>query len=301
MTGIQQEKEELLIVLEFYEADFEAICIFGGAIEGEGGADRFLCLFVNSILRISDDRKSNALICHCVSEFHTIGIEICHFTENSSVMKDGNLKSWANGWQITRILYESLRMRHDLTNSDVRMCISNSHFLLRIFHFVCSICDGCVRTWNGIGVGRRWPRDFEKKDEREERSLLCLFSGHANGDFVDDVDRFRDVLRLGGGSRFGSKSGELGRNLTRLIEIDESYERIKEGDFEGYRSLSAVVFSGQIRLKSISGFSGCSSLPRIEIPSSVEMIGDNGFFGCRSLIEIVFSSDSQLKSISGFG
>jgi hypothetical protein len=30
LTGIQQEKEELLIVLEFYESDFEPVCIFGG-------------------------------------------------------------------------------------------------------------------------------------------------------------------------------------------------------------------------------------------------------------------------------
>jgi hypothetical protein len=306
MTGIQQAKEEHLIVLEFSESDFEAVCPFGGAMEEEDGAERFLCLFVNSILRIFDDRKSNTLICHGVGEFHSIVLDICHFTVNSSVMKDGNLKFWTNGSQITRILQESLRMRHDLINSDVGMSISNSHFLLRIFQFVSSIYDGYVRTRIGIGIGigiglgRRWPRDFEKKEEMEERSLLCLFSGHANRDFVYNVARFREVLRLGGGSRFGSRSGDLGRDLTRLIEIDESHERIAKGDFEGYSSLSAVVFRGQIRLKSISGFSGCSSLPRIDIPSSVEVIGNDGFSRCRSLTEIVFCSDSHLTSISGF-
>jgi hypothetical protein len=77
MTGIQKENEGLLIVIQFYDTNFETICLFGG--EKPNGSNLWFSRVVTSILGIHDDRPLNALISPRVGALYPIGICIFNF------------------------------------------------------------------------------------------------------------------------------------------------------------------------------------------------------------------------------
>jgi hypothetical protein len=121
--------------------------------------------------------------------------------------------------------------------------------------------------------------------------------------FVDDENQlncYRQVLRMSGGSSLEGGSTFLQKKSNTSIEIDPTVRIIDIKEFSGYESLTEVIFSSESDLQEIRGFQQCTSLHRIEIPSSVKAIKFHGFFGCTSLTDIIFSSESHLREIDGF-
>jgi hypothetical protein len=284
MTGIEMENEKLLILIQIEGTGLDQVRV----VNSFKGAFQRFCWFVNSILGIHDSIRWNRMISDWVGIWRDI--RIYHFPFELFLTAGGKRSCGVNGSLVTQIGFEDLGQRNDQTNCRV---ISNQYFQLRLFDFLCPESEAA--DWRvGMGVGRSRKRYFPKKEE-ENSFFDCNGSG-----FIQDVYQFRRVLGQCGGSRRVSGSGSLLRDSTHVIEIDDSYERIRPREFENQKSLRKIVFSKQSRVKVISGFGGCSSLLRIEIPSSVERIGDDGFKGCTSLNEIIFSPDSHLKHISGF-
>jgi hypothetical protein len=136
-------------------------------------------------------------------------------------------------------------------------------------------------------------RYFLEKPLKEEN--LQFFFDYENDLIVTEVNPFRELLKLRGGSQTSS-----GMKSNTSCEIAGSVEILDCSAFFKWKSLTKVSFTSPSHLREISGFQYCTSLCRIEIPSSAEKIGDWGFYCCTSLNEIIFSSDSHLREISGF-
>jgi GTPase SAR1 family protein len=97
MTGIQMEKERLVIVFQFYEANFDNICLVGG--EKTNRANLQFAWIANSILGIHNGRQFNALISRSVGALYPA--DICIFNFNSFL---------TIGSRITPILFLGLGM-----------------------------------------------------------------------------------------------------------------------------------------------------------------------------------------------
>jgi hypothetical protein len=134
----------------------------------------------------------------------------------------------------------------------------------------------------------------------ENQIFLYNESANENESIVSEKDEFRELLKLGGGSRIEGFSNLSGTKSTNVILIHDFLGIIKEKDYKDDKSLKEVIFSTSNHLKAIHGFCGCTSLCRIEIPSSVEKIAVFAFHGCTSLREVAFSSDSHWKKFAGF-
>jgi hypothetical protein len=137
-------------------------------------------------------------------------------------------------------------------------------------------------------------RYFLERPLKEEN--LQFFYDSENDLIVTEVNSFRELLKLSGGSQTSS-----GMKSNTSCEIADSVESLDCNAFFKWKSLTKVIFTSPSHLREVSGFGDCTSLCRIEIPSSVEKIGDCGFYCCTSLNQIIFSSNSHLREISSFG
>jgi hypothetical protein len=109
------------------------------------------------------------------------------------------------------------------------------------------------------------------------------------GIFSSLLSDVREIVILGGGSRFRSSSGP-GDEIVEsdCLEIRSETEAIGYGDFRSRISVGEVTFASNSRCRMIDGFAGFCSLRRIMIPRSVEIIRCQGFSGCTSLREVIF-------------
>jgi hypothetical protein len=185
---------------------------------------------------------------------------------------------------------ESVRLRLS-TNQPNYDIICQSYFLLVMSPFASS-------EFGGLESGEHSTnRILVLKKEEEQKDFLF---GCENHHYLSEVEGFRRVLGMSGGSNFGSEAMGLRCDSSGLVEIDPKFEIIDERYFLNWKSLKEIVFLLPSRVKEICGFKGCTSLRRLEIPSSVEVISYCGFNGCTSLNELIFSSDSHVREIGGF-
>jgi hypothetical protein len=156
------------------------------------------------------------------------------------------------------------------------------------------------------------PRDsILKRDHQGQRGVMgdCGSMGEC---LVNSGSSYRLVLKRGGGSRGGSRTGlAISRDRRGMSDSTASWsddrviiastvECITRDAFFGSTSLREILFASDCHLKQIDGFRECTSLCRIEIPSSVKIITQYGFYECPSLSEIHFTSNCHLRQFGGF-
>jgi hypothetical protein len=82
------------------------------------------------------------------------------------------------------------------------------------------------------------------------------------------------------------------------VFIPNNIEKIKENCFSRCKSLSAVIFESESKMKEINKNAfRRSMLKSILIPSNVENLGDCCFYKCKSLRDIVFEKESKLRKV----
>jgi hypothetical protein len=113
---IQTEKEEVLILCDFYEANFEEVCVFEVA---------------KLILGVEDHERWRALIYDCVAVFGAV--DICSFIFNSFLTNDVNCGGCENCSVMMRFFFVCLVKRNEEMTSIVNCDWS---FLLLIFEDV---------------------------------------------------------------------------------------------------------------------------------------------------------------------
>jgi hypothetical protein len=118
--------------------------------------------------------------------------------------------------------------------------------------------------------------------------------------FRNDLNRFRHILRMSGGSHSEESSAFCMDVSNSSIEVANDVQEIQKTDHNGLISLRYIYFISESHVKKIDGLGGCTSLCRIELPSSVEIIGGYGFNECISLNDISIALDSHKKKIEGF-
>jgi hypothetical protein len=70
-TLIQVAKEGLLILVGFYESDFEKVCVIGG--ENVIRANRRFCWLMNSNFGIYGDKRLTSVISRCIGGRYAMG------------------------------------------------------------------------------------------------------------------------------------------------------------------------------------------------------------------------------------
>jgi UDP-glucose 4-epimerase len=297
--GIEHEKSKM---------KFELDEIDGQRVYFEWGFCRFVeefGFFDISLFGCIDVIRSTRSVFPCICPLWSLFNLITHENENGN--GNGNVKLnglWTKGVMMKNLKIIYLVITNDGTdchrffseffseNTSKSSVERNQYFFSSAFVMEMEMAmifgERMMRSeWNGTEFLKNqmfWYGDNENENEN----------------VANEMYEIRHILELSGGSRIEGFSSFSGQKPAEVIEIDDSVEIVREGDFHGYTSLNMIIFASSNVLREISGFRECASLCRIELPSSVEVIGEYGFDKCTSLTEVVFSSSSHLRQVSGF-
>jgi hypothetical protein len=254
------------------------------------GVFKGCCCFVSSNLGYSENIESNILIFLPAYRFITFAIceiSFSNFCKNESKIKTNYLKCFENQ-----------------KNDSYSFFIFETFFIEIESRFTNFLRNEIVSRINiGNPKVKSESNSFfqaREKGKEQEETETSFFLENENTGPGNEVNQFRQLLRMSGGSNSGSDSNFSTPMSVDSKQIKINYQEMEKNDFKKLKSLSVICFSSDSDVKIIDGFVQFKSLCEIEIPSSVETIEENGFTGCILLTNIIFLWDSQIKVIRGF-